>query len=224
MVQLTLDIRPAAEPSLANFVAGANADLLFALGQLARGEGSGAVYLWGPPGSGRTHLLQATCAAAREAGRGAGYSQAREIGADPAAPPGGLFAADDVESLAEAGQHALFRLFNATASSATSLLLAGPVPPRQLALREDLRTRVGAALVFEVKPLTDEEKVRTLAAHARQRGMRLEPELIGYLLRHGRRDLRWLLAVLDALDQASLQQQRPLTLPLLREILQPPLR
>ena len=87
-------------------------------------------------------------------------------------------------------------------------------------LREDLRTRIGQSLIFEVKALTDTDREAILAAQAATRGLRLEPEIVQYLLRHGRRDLTSLLRTLDALDAASLERKRAITLPLLREVLQ----
>jgi DnaA family protein len=100
-----------------------------------------------------------------------------------------------------------------------AMLLSGPAPPAQLALREDLRSRVSSALVFEVKPLSDEDKARTLERHAAARGFELAGEVIDYLLNRGQRDLPSLLAVLDALDRASLEKKRHVTIPLLRKVL-----
>jgi DnaA family protein len=101
-----------------------------------------------------------------------------------------------------------------------AMLLSGRVPPLQLKLREDLRTRIGQMLIYEIKPLSDDEKAAALAQHALLRGMRMEPGVVQYLLRHGRRDLPSLLAMLNHLDRVSLEQQRPPTVPLLRELLQ----
>ena len=86
-------------------------------------------------------------------------------------------------------------------------------------LTEDLRTRIGQALVYQVKPLSDEEKAATLQNQARGRGLKVEDEVIGYMLRHAERDLPSLMAVLDALDRASLERKRPVTVPLLKEML-----
>jgi DnaA family protein len=101
-----------------------------------------------------------------------------------------------------------------------TLITSGAAAPLHLLLREDLRTRIGQSLIFEVKSLTDDDRNAILNAQAATRGLRLEPEIVQYLLRHGRRDLSSLLRTLDALDAASLERKRPITLPLLREILQ----
>jgi len=220
--QLLLDIRPAQQPTLESFVAGDNVELLARLRALAQPRAFDSVYLWGPPGCGRSHLLRATRAAADRAQRRAVLVAAEEAGAELPCPPGSLLIVDDVERLGEAAQIALFRAFNTARLAGLALLLSGAAAPRDLRLREDLRTRIGAALVSEVRPLSEEERAQTLRSHAAQRGMRLDDELIGYLLRHAPRDLPSLLALLDGLDRASLALKRAPTLPLLKEVLRQP--
>jgi DnaA family protein len=102
-----------------------------------------------------------------------------------------------------------------------AILIAGNVPPTALSFRADTASRIAQGLVFEIRPLSDEQKRETLMQHAAGRGMQLAPGIVNYLLRRSRRDLPWLMAVLDALDEASLSLGRPVTLPLLREILRP---
>jgi DnaA family protein len=217
--QLTLDIRPEPHPAFENFVAGANAELLARLRALAQPKTFEAVYLWGPAGCGRSHLLQATRAAADAAGRRAILVAGEEVGAELPCPPGGLLVVDDLDRLGEQAQVALFRAFNSARLAGLALLLAGPAAPLDLKLREDLRTRIGQALVYQVKPLSDEEKAATLQNQARGRGLKVDDEVIGYMLRHVERDLPSLMAVLDALDRASLERKRPVTVPLLKEML-----
>jgi DnaA family protein len=219
MTQLLLDLRPKQAPTLDNFVAGANAELLARLRGLAASDSFDAVFLWGPAGSGKSHLLAATARLA-DRSRAVTHLQAGRIGEEIPAPPGGLVVIEDVEHLSEAAQIALFRLFNAARVVGLAILLSGSVAPAQLALREDLRTRIGQSLIFEVKPLSDDEKSAALRRHALLRGMRMDDGLVDYLLRHGRRDLPSLMAVLDGLDRATLERKRHATLPLLREVMQ----
>jgi len=219
VTQLLLDLKPEQAPSLDNFVAGANAELVDRLRMLADSHSYDAVYLWGTAGSGKSHLLAAT-AAQSAARRPVVVAPGAEIGSDIAAPPGALIAIDDVDRLGAEAQVALFRVFNAMRLAGYALLLSGRQPPLQLALREDLRTRIGQSLVYEVRPLADEEKSAALRRHALMRGMRVDEGLVRYLLSRGRRDLPSLMAVLDSLDRATLEQQRPATLPLLREVMQ----
>ena len=193
--QLALPISPPPEPTLENFVPGANAELLARLRALAAGElAESVLYLWGEPGSGRSHLLAAS------------------------ARPG-LEVADDVERLNAAGQIALFNAINAARDAGGTVLAAGNAPPAQLALREDLKSRLAWGLVYQVKPLTDAEKALTLHGEAARRGLKLSDEVVWYLLTHVRRDLRSLIALLDRIDRASLEQRRAVTLPLVRELI-----
>lgn len=221
--QQLLDLKLEQTPSLENFVEGRNDELLGRLRMLASPDCLDAVYLWGPSGCGRTHLLQAVADLAR-ARRPCRYLPAAQLGGQPEGTlepgSGGLLIIDDVERLSAEGQSVLFKTFNAARLVGLSLLIAGSAPPRELALREDLRTRVGQMLIFEIKPLSDEEKSDALRRHALLRGMRMDEGLLQYLLRHGRRDLPTLMSILDALDQTTLEQQRPATLPLLREVMQ----
>lgn len=220
--QLLLDIHRPQTPTLDNFVAGNNLELMQVLHNLTDPASTEAVYLWGPIGCGKSHLLRATATAAAQ-NRSVYITQAASVGERLDVPPGTLLIVDDLEQLAPTAQVALFRAFIAARPDRLALLLSGTTPPLQLALakeREDLRTRVGQCLIYEIKPLSDEEKAAALQQHASGKGMKLEEAIVQYLLRHGRRDLPSLLATVDALDQASLELKRPATLPLLREIMQ----
>ncbi|MBY0340652.1 MAG: DnaA regulatory inactivator Hda [Rhodocyclaceae bacterium] len=214
--QVLPHIRPPQIPSLDNFVPGSNGELLTQLARCIAASETRPVYLWGGKGSGRTHLLQAV---ANQTGTVVLPGSA--VSGDYVPPDASLIIIDDVEALSAEAQIALFRCFNDQRPRQLRLLLSGSSAPLHLPCREDLRTRIGQALIYEVKPLSDGEKASALLYHAAQRGMKVDDHLIEYLLRHGRRDLPSLMAVLDALDQQSLEQKRPVTLPLLREILQP---
>jgi DnaA-homolog protein len=197
MRQLPLPISPAAEPSLDNYVAGANAEALERVRALAAGRLKEAiVYLWGEPGSGRTHLLRAAARANTT-----------------------MVIADEVDTLEDAAQQALFIAINAAREGGPPVLAAGNAPPARLELREDLRTRLGWGLVYHLKPLTDAEKALHLRSEAARRGLRLTDEVVWYLLNHLPRDLGALYAILDRLDRHSLAKQRAITLPFVREAL-----
>lgn len=219
MTQLLLDLLPTQAPSLDNFIAGENAELLSRLRVLAQPGCFDAIYLWGPAGCGKSHLLSAAARLALRK-RPALLLADRPAAATFTAPPGGLLIVDDVETLDEAAQIALFRIFNTARMIGLGLLIAGHQPPVQLQLREDLRTRIGQMLIYEVRTLDDEQKAAALRRHALERGLRVDDGLVRYLLSHGRRDLPSLMAVLDHLDRATLERQRPATLPLLKEALQ----
>jgi DnaA family protein len=195
MHQLALPISPAPEPSLDNFVAGANTELLARLRQLCAGQlAESVLYLWGAPGSGRTHLLRACAHAAAHT-------------------------ADDVETLDEGAQLALLRAVDEARAQGGTVLAAGASPPARLPLRPELKSRLAWGLVYEVKPLDDAGRAAYLRAQAARRGLRLGDDVIGYLLAHVRRDLPSLLARMEQLDRASLERKRPLTVALAREVL-----
>ena len=197
MRQLPLEISARPEPRFANFVAGENAEALAAVQALAAGRLTEAlVYLWGEPASGRTHLLRA---AAAENPR--------------------LVIADDVERLAAGDQQRLFIAINEARDGRGAVLAAGNAPPAQLALRDDLRTRLAWGLVYQLRRLSDADKRAHLQAAARARGLELASEVLDFLLARLPRDLSTLNDVLDRLDRLSLAKQRPLTIPLAREAL-----
>ena len=199
MQQLLLELAPPPPPTLENFSPGRNGAALEALREALRG-GEPFVFLWGPGGSGKTHLLRAFSEAAAAAKREA-------------------VAVDDVARLGEAEQVALFDLCNRLRASKGALAASGEAPPARLALRPDLRSRLASGIVLQLHPLSDADKAAALSAHAAERGMSLDRELIDYLLSHFDRDMGTQIAMLDALDRYSLQRKRAITLPLLKEAL-----
>ena len=210
--QLALDLVRPLTPSFDNFVVGRNAEAVAVLRAIAAGRGEPFVYLWGERGAGRTHLL-AALAAARPA------ALAAEDGAIPAFDAATrLYLADDVDARDAGSQQRLFVLMNEVrASPGAALVTTGSAPPAQLALREDVRTRLAWGLVYQLHALTDEEKAQALDEHARSRGLALSHDVIAYLLNHMPRDMRTLVAILDALDGYALAAKRAITVPLVRE-------
>ncbi len=217
MKQLALALEARHAPTLENFVTGRNAAALAAVRTLSASP-TGVIYLWGQPGCGRTHLLQAAVDAA--AGQTGGA--ALLAGADPdwsSAEHTLLVALDDVDRLDAADQIRLFDLCNVLHAGGGALLAAGTVSPAALALREDLRTRLASGLAFQLHPLTDAEKTQALRDYARRRGLRMADDVVPYLLNHLQRDMATQIAVVHALDRYSLEQKRPVTLPLVRAAL-----
>ena len=214
MTQLLLGIAPEWIPTLENFVSGRNVELLSALRHtLATAQGERGLYIWGETGSGKSHLLQASVERARVAGQSAVYA----CGEVPEAAQ--VVAVDDVEKLDDTAQIGLFALYNRMRESGGMLLVSGTQAPAFLQLRDDLRTRLGWGLVYQVHALSDTEKAQALWQHALARGLELPNEVTTYLLRHGRRDLPALLATLDALDERCLRLKRAASVPLLKEVM-----
>lgn len=211
MRQLILDLLPESPPTLDNFVVGGNGETLAALTEwLAGAHPDTSFCLYGEAGCGRSHLLAASGLPLVDALRNPGLA---------GVVAGDALAVDNVDALDAAGQVALFALFNQLKAGDGRLLTAAAQPPAHLALREDLRTRLGSGLIYRLQVLSDDEKAAALAALARERALRLTPEAIDYLMRHAPRDMRTLTMLLVALDQYTLEQKRPVTLPLLRELL-----
>jgi DnaA family protein len=218
MKQLALEISPDTVPTLDNFVPGRNDELLHALVNLVAGLDR-FVYLWGEDGGGKSHLLRACVAAGRGKGLSAVYvAEGNHLSADLADQD--LVAVDDVDRLDGEAQIALFNLYNRMKEGNGRLLVAGPCAPARLGLRPDVVTRLGWGLVYQVQGLSDAEKAEALKGHARQLGFDLPNDAADYLLKHWRRDLPSLLAAVDALDRYSLEHKRPVTVPLLRQLLQ----
>ena len=215
MTQLLLGISPEWIPTLDNFVVGRNVELLSALNhainqtQLERG-----IYLWGEAGGGKSHLLQAVVDKAHKLNLSATYA----AGSVPEVAQ--VVAIDNVELLDEAAQISLFALYNHQRETGGMLLVSGSASTAHLSLRDDLRTRLGWGLVYQVQPLSDAEKALALQQHANARGFELTIEVTQYLLRHGRRDLPALLGVLDGLDEHCLRMKRGASVPLLKEVMQ----
>lgn len=221
MKQLALTLAPPPAPALDNFFPGDNAELLALLGNLVAGRNAErSIYLWGDAGSGRSHLLRATIAALNDAGLACAYI-ARGEPIPAASAPLRAVAVDDVETLDATNQRAFFNLYNQLRERTGIVLAAGNAPPARLKLRPELVTRLGWGLVYQVQALTDEDKARALKRHAASRSFDLPDSVIDYLLRHLSRDLPSLMSVLDALDRHSLEAKRPITLPLLKELLRP---
>jgi DnaA family protein len=242
--QLALGIRLRADAVFESYWPGLNSEIVSAL-QL---PGTAPLWLWGAPGSGKTHLLQAVCAAAA----GAAGSLPTE-GADMSAPgtsfdgntPPAYFpldrslalppealsgfersrvlCVDDVDAVAgdAAWERALFRLFNEASELRTRLIFAAAAPPRQAAWSlEDWRSRAAACVVYQVRELDEVGRIEALRLRAAQRGLDLPNDTAEYLLKRVPRDLRSLFEILDELDEASLVAQRRLTIPFIRDALE----
>lgn len=222
MKQLLLDIKPPSSPTLINFLPGRNTELVQMLTHILSGqEKERFVYLWAGLGCGKSHLLRAVVAACTQNHSKAIYFSAKTCSEFAVDSDIDCVAVDDIDYLDTSAQAGLFNIYNQLRDESNAfLLVSGPAAPAHLNMRQDLVTRLGWGLVYQVHELTEEEKVQAMKRHAADCGFDLSQEICLYLLRHGRRDLPSLMMTLDALDRYSLANQRQITIPLLRELLQ----
>lgn len=218
MRQIPLPLAGPPSPSFESFVAGPGSAAAAAVAHLrALAMPTAPVYLWGPPGSGKTHLLQALVHEVQQRGRRALAFEGRatdELGTDWT-----LAVIDDCERLDDAAQAAAFRLFVDAAAHGVQVVAAGRLPPVDLPLREDLRTRLGWGPVFALEPLGDGPLRAVLRREADRRGVFLSDEVMDYLLTRFPRDLGHLMRLLDRLDHFALARSRHVTVPLVRQMI-----
>ncbi len=228
-LQYTLAVTLPEDETLDSFyAAGQSAAVAFLKNYLLRPQQQRPVYLFGASGSGKSHLLYASCVQAQEQGL---TSQLLTLDDCRSLSPRLL---DDLEQLdlvcldniqAIAGelswQTAVFDLYNRMQEQGKALLIVGNEAPQQLGLQlADLVSRLQACTAFQLRLLTDDDKQKLLQQKARLRGMELPDEVARYLLNHQDRDIRALVSILDKLDKASIVHQRKLTIPFVKEILQ----
>jgi len=229
-IQLPLGIRLRDDATFANFYPGANAAALGYVERLCDADAGWAeslIYLWGAFGAGRSHLLQAACLR---------FEQKRELAvylplADVAQhgiqlldnlEQCELVCLDDLDAVVgdPVWEEGLFHLFNRLRDAGRRLLISASASPRELGVHlPDLQSRLSLALVFQMRGLSDEDKLRALQLRASRRGLHLNEEVARFILTRGSRSMNDLFDLLEELDKASLQAQRRLTIPFLKETL-----
>ena len=218
MRQLPLALAFDAEPTFDSFYPGANAPSLAQLRALQMP--AAPIYLWGPQGAGKTHLLRALGDVVRRAGGAAAFF----AGASPA--PWSLEAdvvlavVDGCEALDGERQREAFRLFVDAQARGVQIAAAGRVPPVDLPLRDDLRTRLGGGDIFAIQPLDDAQARAALRGEFERRGIFVADEVMDFLLNRFARDLKNQMAWLDRLDSYALSTKRAVSLALLRRMLE----
>jgi DnaA family protein len=226
MKQIALDIGLATAPAFSNFFAGSNIAVLSHL-QLWSGSPLRSpvpTYLWGEAGSGKTHLLKAAVAVLQQQGARIGWLDASVMEPPEFNENWSAVILDDCHLYTAVQQQAAFNWFVNAVSSADGqprgVLAAGIVPPADLLLRDDLRSRLGWGHVYQLHALTEPERRGVLRSQADARGIFLSDEVISFVLNRFSRDLSSLMQLLDQLDGYALQTQRAVTVPLLKAMLE----
>ena len=211
-----------------SYFPGLNEEAVLHLQQAASGKGESLVYVAGARGMGKTHLLQAACHRASQCDRTSTYLPLQELQA--LAPTIledleqlDLICVDDVAAIAGHAdwERGLFDLFNRVRAAGVTLLLAGEQRPDQSGFElPDLVSRLGWGVTYTLKPLSDDDVIASLACRAQGRGLELPEDTAQFMLRRFPRDLPTLFALFDTLDTASLIEQRRLTIPFVKSVLE----
>lgn len=226
MKQLALEVGLRSEPTFANYHAGPNEAAARHLQLWADSATRSPVptYLWGDSGSGKTHLLHSARQALRQAGSACGWLTSALHEPPPFDPTWAAVLMDDVHLYTAVQQQAAFAWFveamNPPDGRPRGVLAAGALPPTDLALRDDLRSRLGWGHVFELHPLSEAQRREVLRQLARARGLVLSNEVTRFMLTRFARDLVSLTLLLDELDAYALARHRAITVPLIRAMLE----
>ena len=217
MKQIPLPIPSGSTPTFDSFIPGSNAMVLAHLRDL--GTQPAPLYLWGPQGSGKTHLLRALAHQTQAQGGRVGWFDPSEPAPWLHEESWSLIVLDGCDAFDAVQQHAAFALFVEATTHGTPLVAAGRLPPVDLPLRDDLRSRLGWGHVMAVHPLSEAESRGALRREADGRGLFLSDEVMDHLLHRHARDMKHLMTQLDRLDEFAMVHKRAITVPLLRQML-----
>lgn len=225
--QMTLGILLHEGYDFSLFLPGQNQETVDGLKQFSQGDGEQFVYLWGQTGTGRTHLLQSVCNSATQCELACSYLPIQHLKEHGTKIFDGLesqdiVCIDDIEPLMGDAQweECLFHLFNKIRDNKHSLLVSGTKSPRQqTGVLPDLQSRLTWGMTYQLKSLEDDEKVVVLQNSADRRGFHLSDEVAQFIFNRSSRDFSSLFAVLDRLDEQSLQQKRKLTIPFVKSVM-----
>lgn len=228
MTQLILPLQPPDACCFENFYLGQNTILLNCLQHFSRKLGEPYLYIWGKSGAGCTHLLQACCHAAQQQGFSVAYLPLQTLRKNNSSEilrgleSVDMVCIDELESIVgdSCWQEALFHFYNRLQEQGRYLLIAAKNVPNQLNFSlPDLISRLSSGVLFQVRELTDAERLIALQQRADSRGLELSEEVGQFLLQRLPRNSQALFSALTQLDKASLCLKRKLTIPLVKTIL-----
>ena len=195
MDQLLLNIHPPSIKSIENFVIGDNFEAISVIKKFTTDKNLQFFYLWGVQGSGKSHLSSVV-------------------------KKNNILVIEDIESMNDIEQIQAFSIFNNCKENGKKLFITGSNSPNNMGLRSELASRLSWGIVYQIKALTDNEKKLALLNHSKQKGMSSNVKVIDYCMKNLKRDLHYLIATLDALDSWSLKTKKPMTIPLLKKLLE----
>ena len=229
--QIVIPVSADDEVTLKNFVGKGNGVLLGELNLLARGmRARNVLFLWGDRGCGKTHLLNASCAAAREHGKQGVYLNMQQSDRSDGdsfpdldfLPSETLVCIDDLDCVADSAslQQSLFAVYERVIEQGGAILASASKPLKELNLSlKDLESRLSIGGIYQILELDDAEKCVALQQRAESRGFRLDDNVMAFILSHYSRDTRSLFALLDRLDNASLKNHRKITIPFIKSLI-----
>ena len=226
--QLPLQFHQFQTLTFSQFSTGVNSELVKQLKKAALGELDSPLYLWGNQGSGKSHLLQAACKLAGDQQRTVAYIPANLLVQHKTDVLEGLehlhlICIDDLEQFENDlnWQEACLHLFNRIKDAGHQLIIASSFSPKNIALDlKDLKSRLAWGLSYRLEELTDAEKLILLQERAEQRGFEISQDVAEYLITRVDRNLKHLLNILEKLDQHSLAEQRRITIPFVRKLIE----
>lgn len=225
--QLTLNMAQPLAFAFDSFIVGENGQVMARLNMLAEQVLSGVLYVWGEPGCGKSHLLQALCQRVQENRISGIYLNCKQLLELPAEAIEGMehmdvVALDDIDVLAghEEWEEAMFHFYNRAQMENTSLVFSATTPPQSIGIQlPDLKSRLGAGETYRIKALSDIDKRELLTRTAQQRGFALNDEVADFIMQRSARDTASLQRVIEYLDQISLSEQRKITVPFVKRVL-----
>lgn len=224
--QLTLNIKLRDDATFANFITETNGELLRHLEMVTKGEGEQCSYIWGMPGTGKSHLLQACCHHAIKNKLSAIYIPLTQDNLRPDVLEDleeiNVICLDDIETVIGNSnwEEGIFHLFNRVREAGRHLVISASEPPNNLhCVLPDLQSRLSWGLVFKLQALDDEQKQQVLYTRAKARGIDVPASTVQYLLNNYSRDVGYLLGVLEQLDQESLRTHHKLTIPFVKKVI-----
>ncbi len=225
--QLSLGLELNYSKTLDSFYPGSNLELVKAIEALLQGQSENFIYIFGPLGLGKSHLLQAACHEAKRLCVSALYFSLAEVVLHPEAALENLedlslVCLDDLDAIAgnPEWEEKLFHLFNALRAKGHHLLVAATRPARDLPLTlEDLKSRLSWGLTFKIHALTDHDLSQAFLARAQWHGLVVPPDVIEFLMNRLPRSTQGMMDVFDRLNAASMIEQRKLTLPFVKQVL-----